>query len=134
MKKIIAAATILLLCMAGTSSAFARGYDHGNYGGYSSRYDGGSHHHRYRGGHRNDGLGIAVGVVGGLLLGSALIQAAAPPPTVVYEAPPVTYRPSRICVEDRIVDGEWRVSRYDGRQVWVSFPYPVTRRFEVSCY
>jgi hypothetical protein len=123
MKKIIAIA-VIMFCVVGSTTAFARGYNHG---GYDSR----SHYSGYRS-HRNDGLGIAVGIMGGLLLGSALVQAA-PPATVVYQ-PEVVVRPSRICVEDRRVDGEWQVSRYDGRQVWVSYPYPVIQRVRVPCY
>ena len=127
MKKKIAILA-LMLCVVSTSTAFARGYD-GNHGGY------------YRGGHHGDGLGVAVGVVGGLILGSALMYSAAPPPqTVVYGAPYTSYQPEvvvqqpRVCVEDRSITGEWQISRYDGRQVWVSFPYPVIQRVQVPCY
>ncbi len=135
MKKKITALAIIF-CVATTSLAFARGNDYGNYGGHHNRSD----YHR-GGGHRNDGLGIAVGVVGGLLLGSALMYSAGPPPppppTVVYSAPyppEVVVQQPRICVEDRVVDGQWQISRYDGRRVWVSFPYPVSQRVQVPCY
>ena len=128
MKKIIA--FVLMLCLAGASSAFAYGGRHGGYygGGYYERphYSGGSRHH-------HNGVGIALGVVGGLLLGSALVNAAAPPPpAVVYETP--RYAPPQVCVEDRVYSGEWRINNYDGRRVYVEYPYPVTRRVEVPCY
>lgn len=126
MKKMIAIAAIMF-CVAGSTTALARGYNHGGHGGY----DGRSHYSGHRS-HRNDGLGIAVGIMGGLLLGSALVQAA-PPATVVYQ-PEVVVQPSRICVEDRRVDGEWQVSRYDGRRIWVSYPYPVFQQVRVPCY
>jgi len=128
MKKIIA--FVLMLCLAGTSSAFAYGGRHGGYNGYGNGYHERSRHY---GSHRNDGVGIALGVVGGLLLGSALVSAAAPPPAVVY-APPPRYSQPRICVEDQVISGEWQYSRYDGRQVWVEYAYPVTRRVQVPCY
>ncbi len=141
MKKKIAVLAITL-CVVSSSTTFAQGYNHGNHGGHDRGYNNRSYYsERHRGGHHNDGLGIAFGVVGGLLLGTALISAAtSPPPTVVYEAPYPTYQPGvvvqqpRICVEDRVVGGEWRTSQYDGRQVWVSFPYPVTQTVQVPCY
>jgi hypothetical protein len=137
MKKKIAVIAILL-CFVSVSPVLARGY-HGN---YNDNYYGRSNHYGHHGsGHHRNGLGIAVGVVGGLLLGSALISAANPQPsTVVYGYPSVTYRQPvvverpRVCVEERIVNGEWQVSRYDGSQVWVSFPYPVTQNVQVPCY
>ncbi len=130
-KKITAIAIILFL--TSTSLSFARG----NRGGYNHGYHGGGHpgygyrntlrSYGYHGrGHHNDGLGIAVGVVGGLLLGSALMYSAPPPQTVVQQP--------RICVADQTVTGEWQINKYDGRQIWVSFPYPVTRRVQVPCY
>lgn len=131
MKKIIA--FVLMLCLAGTSTAFAYGGRHGGYRSYDNGYHERSRHHGHSRSHRNDGVGIALGVVGGLLLGSALVNAAAPPPAVVY-APPRTYRQPRVCVEDQVVSGEWQYSRYDGRQVWVEYAYPVTRRYQVPCY
>jgi len=125
MKKIFAVFTIIL-CIAIASPVFARGYSHGGHRGYS--------HH---GGHHNTGIGIAFGLAGGLLLGSALAYSAAPPPrTVVYGPYPpdaVVSRPG-ICLEDRTVYGEWRVNRYNGRQVWVSYANPVIQRFQVPCY
>lgn len=139
MKKKIAVLAIMLF-VASTSTAFARGNDHGQHGGHNNGYNSRSNYYGYRGGgHHNDGLGVAVGVVGGLLLGSALMYSA-PPSTVVYGTPYTTYPPEvvvrqpRICVEDRIVNGEWQISQYDGRQIWVSFPNPVTQRVQVPCY
>lgn len=130
----------IILCVAFTSSAFARGHNKAHHGGHHYRSD----YHQHRGGrHHHNGLGLAVGLVGGLVLGSALVSSATPPPsTVVYGVPYTTYQtpqpvvvvpPPRICVEDRVVGGEWQVSN-DGRQVWVSFPYPVTQRVQVPCY
>lgn len=115
----------LILCVISASTAFARG-------GYNHGY--------HRGGHHNDGLGIAVGVFGGLLLGSALVSAATPPQTVVYGSPYPTYpaevvvRQPNICIEERYVTGEWQINQFDGRQVWVSFPYPMPQRVQVPCY
>ena len=140
MKKKIAVLAIIL-CLATTSTVFARGNSHGSHGGYGNSHHYGSSHYGFRGGHRDHGLGIAVGVVGGLLLGSALVHAATPPPArVVYGAPYPPYQPGvvvqeqRICLEDRVVSGEWQISNYDGRQVWVPFPYPVTQRVRIPCY
>ncbi len=139
MKKKIAVLA-LMLCVVSTSTAFARGGRGDHRGGYSN-HGGGYNHGYYRGGRHDDGVGIAVGVVGGLLLGSALVSAAAPPPqTVVYGSPYTTYRQEvvvqqpRVCVEERHISGEWQISQYDGRQVWVPFAYPVTERVQVPCY
>lgn len=121
-KKILAIVTILSLAIA--STAFARGYDHGRHGGYS---------HGYRHGH--DGLGIALGVAGGLILGSVLLSPPPPPPReVVYVPQYPAYQPPRVCLEERLVSGEFQVNRYDGRRIWVPFQYPVTRQVQVPCY
>jgi hypothetical protein len=134
MKKKIAVLT-LILCVVGTTTAFARG----GYRGGHHYYDRGYSHGYYGGRNHHDGLGIAFGVMGGLLLGSALVHAAAPPP-VAYGYPYAAYPPDvvvrqpQICVEDRVVSGEWQISRYDGRQVWVSYPYPLSQRVQVPCY
>ena len=132
--KIKIAVLAIILCVTSSSSVFARDYYNG--------YRGGDRSYGYHGGgHYRDGFGIAAGVVGGLILGTALISAAAPPPPpVVYEYPRVTYqqpvvvRRPRVCVEERVVNGEWQTSRYDGRQVWVSYSYPVTQTVQVPCY
>lgn len=124
MKKIVAVFTIML-CIVIASPVFARGYSHGGHGGYS-----------HYSGHNRTGIGIAFGLAGGLLLGSALAYSAAPPPrTVVYGPYPpdaVVAQPG-ICLEDRTVYGEWRVNRYNGRRVWVSFRNPVIQRFQIPC-
>ena len=141
MNKKIAAITIML-CLASASPGLARNHSSGNNHGYYSGNHSRSNSYVYRGGGRHhDGLGVAVGIAGGLLLGSALINAASPaPPAVVYAAPYTTYQPQvivrqpRICVEERLISGEWQINRYNGRQVWVSFPYPVSRSIEVPCY
>lgn len=124
MKKIIALIVMLFVAL-GTSTAFARGHH-----GYGGHYDRSYSHHSHR--HHNDGLGIALGVVGGLVLGSALVSGAPPPPpVVVYER---RYAPPRICYDDQVVTGEWQYSRYYGRDIWVSYTYPETRRVQVPCY
>jgi hypothetical protein len=137
MKKKIAILA-LMLCVASTTTAFARGNGYGNHGGY---YGHGGYNGYHGRSHHNDGLGLAVGLMGGLVLGSALMYSAAPPPpAVVYGSPYTAYQPEvvieqpRVCVEDRRVSGEWQISPYDGRQIWVSFPYPVTQRVQVPCY
>lgn len=124
MKKIVA--LLIGLCLAGTTSAFAYGNRGGGY--YDRPYE----RHYSHSHHRHNGLGVALGVVGGLVLGSALVNAAAPPPPAVVYAPP-RYVPPRVCYQDRVVSGEWQVNRW-GRQVWVEYAYPVTRRMEVPCY
>ncbi len=136
MKKNIIA-VVAILCLAGTSTSFARGYEHGRSYGHNKH---GGYSHEYRDRHHDNGLGIVLGVAGGLILGSALLSEPPPPRPVVYASPYPVYQPPvivqqpRICIEDRRVDGEWQVDRYTGRQFWVSFPYPVTRRVEVPCY
>ena len=131
MKKNLLVITIIL-CVMSTSTAFARGYSHHNYSG---------HHGGYRTGHHNDSLGIAFGIAGGLLLGSALMYPAGlPPRTIVHETPYRTYEPEvivrqpRICVENRIISGEWQESRHDGRRIWVPFQNPITETVQVPCY
>ena len=142
MKKKIAILA-LILCVASASTAFARGNKHGKHGGYYNGHHNRSYYHGSRGGgHRNDGLEFAVGVAGGLLLGSALMYSATTPPprTVVYSAPYTTYQPQvivqqpTICVEDRIVSGQWQINPNDGSRIWVSSPYPRTERIQVPCY
>ena len=132
MKKKIAALAIILF-LACSSISFARGHRGGQNHGY---HDGG--HPGYRrhnspkpygnrgGGHHNNGLEVALGVVGNLLLGSALMYSVPPPLAVV--------RQPRICVADQTVTGEWQINKYDGRKIWLSFPYPVTQRVKVPCF
>lgn len=141
MKRKISALAIVL-CLAVTSVAFAKGGKYGHRGGYGHGYYNKPNYHGYHhGGHDDLGLGIAIGAAGGLLLGTALMYSSPPPPTVVYTVPYPAYPPPaivvqqpKICVEDRMVSGEWQVSQYDGRQIWVSFPSPVSRRIQVPCY
>ncbi|MBU1568428.1 MAG: hypothetical protein KJ630_22725 [Proteobacteria bacterium] len=138
MKKTITVLAIFL-CMASASPVLARGFYNNN---HSDNYHGRSnHYYGHHNGGSNNGLEIAAGVIGGLLLGSALVAAVTPPPrTVSYGFPEISYQQQavvqrpKICVEERIVQGEWQVSRYNGRQVWVSFPYPVTQSVQVPCY
>ena len=76
--KIKVAFLVFMLCIATTASAFARGGYYGGHGG--GYYRGGGHYDGYRsrsyyggyggryrhgGHHYDDGLGIAVGVMGG---------------------------------------------------------------------
>jgi hypothetical protein len=140
--KIKVAVLVFMLCVATAASAFARGGYYGGRGGYYDGYHGRSYYgHSYRSRHHHDGVGIAVGVVGGLILGSALASAAAPPPTVVYREPYTVYQQPqvvvqqpRFCVEERRVSGEWQMSQFDGRRVWVEYPYPITQKIQVPCY
>lgn len=140
MKKKIAISA-LILCLASASAVFARGKHHGKHGGYYNGHHNGSYYYRSHGGHNNNGLEFAVGVAGGLLLGSALMYSASTPPpqTVVYSTPYTTYQPPvivqlpTVCVEDRIVNGQWQVNQNDGSKVWVPFQYPVTQRFQIPC-
>ena len=124
-KSMIAVMTVL--CLAISTSAYAKRYHHRPDHHYRP-YPHTIHHHHY-----DNDLGIVLGVAGGLLVGTALLNAVSPPPqpTVVYQ-PEVVVRQPRVCFEDRVVEGEWQMSR--GRQIWVQFPYPVNRRVEVPCY
>jgi hypothetical protein len=132
----------LILCVASASTVFARGKNHGKHGGYHKGHSSRSYYHGSRGGRHTDGLEFAVGVAGGLILGSALMYSATTPPpqTVVYSAPYTTYPPPvivqqpTICVEDRIVSGQWQINPNDGSRVWVSSPNPRTERVQVPCY
>lgn len=135
------AALAIILCVAVTSTAFAKGGNYGHRGNGHGNYYRPHNYGYHSGGHNDLGLGIALGAAGGLLLGTALMYSPPPPPTVVYAAPYPAYPPPavvvqqpRMCVEDRVVSGEWQVSQYDGRQIWVSFPSPVSRRIQVPCY
>ncbi len=131
----------IIFCLMSTTAAFSRGGHGGHMRGVSGGHHVRSGHSGIHGGHHK-GAEIAFGVLGGLLLGSALLHAATPPPrTVIYGAPhggPYKLggnaRNSRICMEDRVVNGQWQTSRYDGRRVWVQFRYPVTKRFRVPCH
>lgn len=120
-------ALALILCVLSMSPAFARDYHQRGHGG---------HHREYRPvhrGHYNDGLGIAFGIAGGLLLGSALMYSAAPPPpAVVYSAPYPP--PPRVCFQDRTVTGQWQIDPYNSRRIWVPYSYPVNERVAVPCY
>ncbi|MGB5233530.1 MAG: hypothetical protein WBN83_18630 [Desulfoprunum sp.] len=144
MKKISAFICLVSLLLI-SAPAFARG-GYGGYGGYYGGYRGHGGYYRYsspraygyhHGGH-NDGE-IIAGVAFGLLTGAIIGQAFAPPPGTVYTpryyyAPPVVVEQRRICVEERVVSGEWQQNPYDGTRYWASFPYPMKRRYEVPCY
>ncbi|MCP4341706.1 MAG: hypothetical protein GY799_23200 [Desulfobulbaceae bacterium] len=141
MKKKIAILA-LILCVASASTVFARGNNHGKHSGYHNGHNNRSYYQRSHGGHHDDGLEFAIGVAGGLILGSALMYSATTPPpqTVVYRAPYSTYPPPivvqqpTICVEDRIVSGQWQINPNNGSRIWVSSPNPRTERVQVPCY
>ena len=119
----------LLMILFIAAPAFARG---GYYHYPPPRYY--SYHH-----HHNDDGEIIAGVAFGLLTGAILGHAFSQPPAPVYTPryyypPPVVVEQRRICVEERVVSGEWQQNSYDGTRYWVSFPYPMKRRYEVPCY
>jgi len=146
-KKIALLATIL--CLASTITAFARGNNHGRYGGYHNGENGYQNrpyfhkgYDRYRGGRDyHDGQEFAIGVAGGLLLGSGLRYSATRPPrqTVIYGAPYIINQPqivvkqSTICLEERITKGQSLVNRKDGSRIWSSSRYPIIQRVQVPC-
>jgi len=133
-----------VIIFAFSTNAFAwRGYDghsyrggyygHSHYRSYSyPRYHGYYGHHRYY-----DGL---AGLAAGLIIGSAVTYSMLPPPPRTVYVAPVTYQQQvvvtqpRVCTEQRVVSGEWQRSPHDGATVWVAFPYPMTRSFQVPCY
>lgn len=124
---------VIVLSLLSTSAAFARG---GN-GGHHREFKGGIH---LKSGHHH-GAGIAFGVLGGLLLGSAIIhKVVGPPRPAVYGAPygryqqEVNVRQPKMCFEDRVVSGQYQSRSHNGRRIWVQFSHPVTQRFQVPCY
>ncbi len=126
MKKKIGALA-LIFCVLSLSPAFARDHHRGHGGGYRD-------YRPVHRGHHNDGLGIAFGIAGGLLLGSALLYSVTPPPPpeVVYS--PAYPPPSRICFQDQTVTGQWQIDPYNGRRSWMPYAYPVTQRVQIPCY
>jgi hypothetical protein len=148
MKKKIALLA-LILCIASTLTAFSRGNNHGQYGDYNNGDNGYQNrpyfhkdYDRYRGGrYHDDGLELAIGIAGGLLLGSELRYSATRPPrqTVIYGAPYITKQPQvivkqpTICVEERITKGQSLTNQNDGSRVWSSSRYPTIQRVEVPC-
>ncbi len=135
MKKLSAFICLVSLLLA-SAPVFARG------GGYYPRGGGGYYHYpppRYYSHHGHNDGDIIAGVAFGLLTGAIIGQAFAPPPAPVYTpryyyAPPVVVEQQRVCVEERVVSGEWQQDPYNGTRYWVSFPYPMKRRYEVPCY
>lgn len=89
----LAAATSMTLA----APAFADGRHHGGGWGWSGERHGGGYDRGYRHGHRDNDDGLAaVAVIGGVLLGAALLSQAAqpaysPPPQTVYAPPPAAY-------------------------------------------
>lgn len=145
MKKKIALLAIIL-CIASTLTAFSRGNNHGQYGDYSKRHNGYNNRpYIYQGGrggrYHNDGLEFAIGVAGGLFLGSELRYSATRPrrQTVIYGAPYLTNQPkiivkqSTACLEERITKGQSLIKQNDGSRVWSSSRYPIIQRVEVPC-
>ena len=127
-KKIVVLA--LILCIASASTVLAQGKPQGKYGGY-----------------QNDRLEFAVGVARGLFLGSALMYSVTTPPaqTIIYGAPyiityqqqvvvqPPVLQQQKICVQDRIVNGQGHFTQNDGSKVWRSSRYPIIQRVQVPC-
>jgi hypothetical protein len=72
------------------------------------------HHHHHRGHHHHGGVGagLAAGIVGGLIVGSAIANSR---PAYVVEPAPVYVAPTRYCIVDQQV---WS-NRY---QAWVVRP------------
>ena len=135
---------LAVFVFASSANAFARGGYYGH--SYRGGYYGHSHYrpysyprHNYYYGHQgyDDAL---VGLAAGLIIGSVVTYSMLPPPQrTVYVAPApyqqeVVVTQPRVCTEQRLVSGEWQRSPYDGATVWVSFPYPMTRSFQVPCY
>jgi hypothetical protein len=128
MKKLICASLIAASLLITTSSVYAWG----PYYGPPPRHYGHGYHHS------NVGDVIGGVILGGLVVGG--IAAAMNPQPVqyvsqpVYVAPPapVVVQQPRTCVEERRVSGEYQVLP-DGSRGWVTFPYPVVRRYEVPC-
>ncbi len=96
----------VVICLSISSSAFARG------GYYNHR-----HHSYYHG----KCIGVAE-LATGILLGAVITYALLPPPRAAYVSqyevyqPEVVYQPKvvvqhpRVCVEERVVSGEWQQS------------------------
>lgn len=95
----------------------------------------------YRGYHHHSNAGdvIAGVVVGGLLLGgiaaalSPPVQYVAPPPPYYPPPPQVVVQRPRVCVEERMVSGEYQYNPATGASVWITFPYPMMRQIQVPC-
>ena len=122
----------IILCLISTSAAYARQ----GYGGHHRDYRGGVH---FKSAHHN-GAKIAFGLLGGLLLGSALYHkmeqhrrgAQYGTNYNPYQRNYIARQP-HACMEERVVNGQWQTSSYDGRRIWVQFPQPVVQRFLVPC-
>jgi hypothetical protein len=90
MASLLAAGTVT----AAMAPADAATYYYGGYGHYGAYYGGYAHYGPYYGGY-----GVAAGAAAGVAVGAALGAAAAahpvyaPPPPVVYVAPPAVYAP-----------------------------------------
>jgi len=145
MKKAIAAVCIVSALLVSTTV-----YARGGYGGYYYQrpyHYGGYHHPRpyyYNNYHHSshyDSGDVIAGVAVGLLTGAIIASAFAPPPPPVYtttrytyvQAPVVVEQP-RVCVEERVVSGEWQQDPNTGGRYWVTFPYPMKRSYQIPCY
>ena len=134
MKKIMfVAGCVLLTVLVNTTPSFAWGPP-GHWGPPPPPYRPYGYHHH----HSHAGEVIGGVILGGLVLGG--IAAAMNPPPVQYVAQPVYVAPPpqvvvqqpQTCVEERKVSGEYQLQP-NGTQVWVTYPYPVVRRYEVPC-
>ena len=140
---------VILSALLVSSAVYARG---GYYGGgyYHSRpYAWGGYHHPrpyyYNNYHRHshyDSGDVVAGVAVGLLTGAIIASAFTPPPPppvytttrYTYVQTPVVVQQPRICVEERVVSGEWQQDPNSGGSYWVTFPYPMKRSYQVPCY
>ncbi len=146
MKKTVTAIIVLSAFLA-SATAFARGgYYHYPRSSYHTSYYGGYHHPRpyyynnhYRHSYYDSGdviAGVAVGLLTGAIIGTAISAPPAPAYTTQYNyAPaPVVVQQPRICVEERVVSGEWQQDPNSGARFWATFPYPMKRTYQVPCY
>ncbi len=136
-------ALFILSALLVSTTAYARGGYH-----YPRPYYGGYHHPRpyyYNSYHRHshyDGGDVIAGVAVGLLTGAIIASAFTPPPPppvytttrYTYVQAPVIVEQPRVCVEERVVSGEWQQDPNSGGRYWVTFPYPMKRSYQVPCY
>ena len=119
MKRLFCAfvSSILVLTFCSVASAGHHYYYHG-YRGYHPNYH---RSHRHFG-----GAELATGLILGGLVGAAINSQ---PRTTVYQAPVVVQSPT--CVLTQVVSGEYQI--IEGQRVWVRFPYPMKRQYQVPC-
>ena len=137
MKKniIVVMAFVAMVCCV-SSSVSARECYRGDYPRHQYREQPRYEEHRHHRG--NDGAeflaGAIVGGVLGVIVAPQYYAPPPPPPPQYYDPEPVVrYRQQpRICVEERIVYGEWQQCRRG--QVWVEYAYPRRVPIQVPCY